>query len=372
MPSRFPPTSRRRPPRAPAPARRALVAELAIALPAALPVALEACGDAVDRAQRRVVIPAGVSMRVAADSMANAGVVRIPVLFRLYARWIRQDRAIKAGTYMVAPGASWNSILDDLVRGRGIVHTVTIPEGLPLAQALALMARDLRVSADSLNAAVRDTGLRRHLDIPTPTVEGYLFPDTYTYPDGTGAADIVADMVRAFERRWTPERSAAAVALGMSRHDVMTLASIVEKEAAREEERAVISAVYHNRLRKHMLLQADPTVQYALGRKPGRVLFRDLRVKSPYNTYRVKGLPPGPIAAPGEASIDAALHPADVPYLYFVARPDGRHVFSTTYRDHAVAVRGYREARSARRKQAAAKKASARRDALPVAPTPKP
>lgn len=323
-------------------------------------LALAACGDSVDRAPRRVVIPTGVSMRAAADSMANAGVVRFPFLFRRYTRWMKQDRAIKAGTYMVAPGATWNEIIDDLVRGRGIVHSVTIPEGLPLSQSLALMARELRVPAESLAAAVRDTALRRHLDVPTPTVEGYLFPDTYTYPDGTRAADIVNDMARAFEKRWTPERSAAAIALGMSRHDVLTMASIVEKEAAREEERAVISAVYHNRLRKNMLLQADPTVQYALGKKPGRVLFRDLRVKSPYNTYRVKGLPPGPIAAPGEASIDAALHPADVPYLYFVARPDGRHIFSTTYREHAVAVRQYREARTAREKRAAQKKAAAK------------
>ena len=351
---------------------------LAAALAAQL--ALAACGDAVDGApRRRVVIPPGVSMRAAADSIAKAGVVRTPALFRLYARWVKRDRAIKAGTYMLAPGASWNEIIDDLVRGRGIVHSVTIPEGLPLSRSLALMARDLRVTPGALDAAVRDTGLRRHLDVPTPTVEGYLFPDTYTYPDGTSAADIVADMARAFEKRWTPERAHAARALGMSRHDVMTLASIVEKEAAREEERAVISAVYHNRLRKHMLLQADPTVQYALGRKPGRVLFRDLRVKSPYNTYRVKGLPPGPIAAPGEASIDAALHPAQVPYLYFVARPDGRHVFSTTYREHALAVRRYREARSARTRRAAARKAAsatrrigATRDSLHASPTPKP
>ena len=354
-------------------AGRASAARLAILAAVAL---CAACGDSVDRAPRRVVIPSGVSMRAAADSMASADVVRFPAFFRLYARWIKRDRAIKAGTYMVAPGASWNAIMEDLVRGRGIVHTVTVPEGLPLAQSLPLMARELRLDPAALAAAVRDTGLRRRLDVPTPTVEGYLFPDTYTYPDGTEAADIVADMVRAFEKRWTAERSTAAVALGMSRHDVITLASIVEKEAAREEERAVISAVYHNRLRRHMLLQADPTVQYALGKKPGRVLFRDLRVNSPYNTYRVKGLPPGPIAAPGDASIDATLHPADVPYLYFVARADGRHVFSTTYREHAIAVRKYREARSARQRVAALKKAAAApgatRDSLALAPTPKP
>ena len=321
-------------------------------------VAVSACGDA-DRTPRRVVLPHNSSMRVAADSMASAGVVRFPRLFRLYARWVGRDRAIKPGTYMLAPGTGWGELIDDLVRGRGLVFTVTIPEGYALSQSIPLMARELHVPAESLEAAVRDDGLRRRLDIPTPTVEGYLFPDTYTYPDGTGASAIVGDMVRAFEKRWKPEWDARAAHLKMTRHDIVTLAAIIEKEAIRAEERAVISAVYHNRLKKGMLLQADPTVQYALGAHRSRVLYRDLRVKSPYNTYRVKGLPPGPIAAPRLASIEAALYPADVPYLYFVARPDGRHEFRTTFKEHAVAASAQRRARAARAARARATKAPA-------------
>ncbi len=332
---------------------------------------LAACGDAMDRAPRRIVIPPGASFRAATDSMAAGGVVRFPALFRLYARFLaKRDRAIRAGTYMLAPGASWNELIDDLVRGKGLVHTVTIREGLPLFESLPLLARELKVSADSLEEAVGDTSLRRRLDIPTPTVEGYLFPDTYTYPDGTDAFTIVADMVRAFEKAWTPALDSAAEAMHWSRHDVVTLASIIEKEAVKDEERPLISAVYHNRLRKGMPLQADPTVQYALGRKPGRVLFRDLRVSSPYNTYKVKGLPPGPIAAPGAKSLDAAVHPANVPYLYFVAGQDGRHEFNSTFAGHAKSVKAMHALRDAASKAKAARAAAA--DSLARAPTPPP
>ena len=364
------------------PGARRLAASL---LPACLLAAgmMAACGDAVDRAPRRVVVPPGASFRAAADSMAAGGVVAFPALFRLYARFFaKRDRAIRAGTYMLERGASWNEIIDDLVKGKGIVHTVTVPEGLPLREAIPLLARDLKVSADSLLVAVHDTTFRRRLDVPTPTIEGYLFPDTYTYPDGTDAFTIVADMVRAFEKHWTPEMNAAADAMHWSRHDVVTMASIVEKEARRDEERAIISAVYHNRLRKGMLLQADPTVQYALGRKPRRVLFRDLRVKSPYNTYKVKGLPPGPIAAPGTKSLEAALHPARVPYLYFVAHPDGHHEFRTTYAEHAKAVKAMHalrdakardaKARDAKVRDAAVRRAQPGPDSAASAPTPPP
>lgn len=319
-------------------------------------LALAACGDAVDRAPRRIVIPPGASFRAAAESISSAGVVRFPAGFRLYARFIaKRDRAIRAGTYLLAPGASWNEILDDLVEGKGLVHTVTIPEGFTLREALPLMARELKLPAESLAAAVADTTLRRRLDIPTATVEGYLFPDTYTYPDGAKASEVVFDMVRAFEKHWTPALDSAAEAMHWSRHDVVTMASIIEKEAVRDEERPIISAVYHNRLKKGMLLQADPTVQYALGKKPSRVLFKDLRVNSPYNTYRVKGLPPGPIAAPGAKSLEAAVAPAKVPYLYFVAHPDGHHEFRTTYAEHAKAVKemhALRDARDRERKAA--------------------
>lgn len=306
--------------------------------------AIAACGSS-SGAGARVVIPPGATMRVAAESLSSAGVVKFPRLFRLYARVTGRDRSVKPGTYLLAPTASWNSVVESLVRGRGLVFTVAIPEGWNVAEIAAAVARDLKVPAESLQAAVQDSALRRRLDVPTPTLEGYLFPATYTFPDGATAAEVTAAMVREFERRWKPEWTERLQALAMSRHDIVTLASIVELEARVPEERPIIAAVYHNRLKRGMALQADPTVQYALGRHVSRVLYRDLQVDSRYNTYRYRGLPPGPIASPGSASLEAALFPADVPFLYFVAHPDGHHEFRRTFREHTEAIRQMRALR---------------------------
>ena len=185
------------------------------------------------------------------------------------------------------------------------------------------------------------------LDVPTPTLEGYLFPDTYVFPDGTTPRAAVRVMVDRFQRVWQPDWNQRLQELAMSRNDVMALASIVEKEARLPEERLVISAVYHNRLKRRMPLQADPTVQYALGRHVDRVLYKDLEIASAYNTYKHPGLPPGPIASPGLPSIEAALYPANVPYLFFVATPDGHHEFRTTFSEHREAIGEIRKARRA-------------------------
>jgi UPF0755 protein len=187
--------------------------------------------------------------------------------------------------------------------------------------------------------------MRRRLDVPTPTLEGYLFPDTYSFPDGTTGRAAVTTMVRRFEQIWQPAWNARLEAMAMNRHDVMTLASIVEKEARLAPERPVIAAVYLNRLRTGMRLQADPTVQYALGAHVARVMYKDLAVESPYNTYKYAGLPPGPIASPGQASIIAALNPASVPYRYFVAHPDGHHEFHVDFASHSRAVAAVRRQR---------------------------
>jgi len=293
---------------------------------------------------QRVTIPKGATFRIAAESLAAHGLVRNARLFGIYANLRGRDRSMRYGTYMLARGATWNELLDDLRRGRGIVHTVTIPEGYDLAQIVPLLAEALDVSRDSLEMAVRDSSLRRELDIPTPTLEGYIFPDTYTFPDQVTALEAVTVMVHRFEQLWRPEWDSALDSLKLSRHDAVTLASIVEREVRRREEGPVVAAVYLNRLKSRMPLQADPTVTYALGKRPGRVYFRDLKVKSAYNTYRVLGLPPGPIGSPGLASLIAALHPAHVPYRFFVAHPDGHHEFRTTYREHLAAIRLVRSA----------------------------
>ena len=323
---------------------------LAPASLAGLAVVVAACGSRND-APARVTIPPGATMRAAAESLRGAGVLGSTQLFRFYAKMRRSDRGIKAGTYLIEPGSSWGSILASLREGRGIVNVFTIPEGFTLAQIEDLLITKLDLVGDSVQAAVTDTALLRRLDIPTPTVEGYLFPDTYFFPPGTTARGAVLAMVRRFEQRWRPEWTARLDSLTVSRHDVLTLASIVEREAKRPEERPVIAAVYWNRLRKGMLLQADPTVQYALPQYQRRLLNKHLGVKSPYNTYKYRGLPPGPIAAPGAASIQATLYPADVPFLYFVAHPDGHHEFRAKLEQHQEAVRIARRAWDAVRKQ---------------------
>jgi UPF0755 protein len=313
---------------------------------------LAACGGGEGTA--KVVIPPGATFAAAAESLAAAGVIGSPRLFRAYASATKRDRAIQAGTYRIPRDASYPQLLRDLTEGRGLVHTVTIPEGWSLAQIAGALARAIDVPAESVMVAAADTALRRALDVPTPTIEGYLFPETYTFTDGTTAREAVATMVRQFEEEWKPEWTARLQALAMSRHDVVTLASIVEKEARIAEERPVIAAVYHNRLRRGMLLQADPTVQYALGTHVDRVLYKHLEVDSRYNTYKYAGLPPGPIASPGAASLAATVSPADVPFLYFVATPDGHHEFRRTFAEHSEAIR------QIRRQARAAEGASAR------------
>jgi UPF0755 protein len=310
--------------------------------------ALLACGGPADGSPRRVVIPAGSSFRATTDSLVSARIISSPRLFRIYATIRRTDRGVKPGTYLLRPGTSWSAVLHSLNAGTGLVRSLTVPEGFALASIEPLIARTLNVPAESVAVAVRDTALLRRLDVPTPTLEGYLFPDTYQFSDGATARDAVEAMVDQFEERWNPEWDEQLRKLPMTRHAAVTLASIIEKEARLAEERPIISAVYHNRLRINMPLQADPTVQYARGTHASRVTYKDLEIKSAYNTYQRPGLPPGPIASPGQPSIEAAIFPADVPYRYFVAHPDGHHEFRVTFEEHKAARDKVRRAALAR------------------------
>ena len=316
---------------------------------------LSACGGNPRGAPVRVIIPPGASFQAASDSLHAHGLLNSPRLFRAYAKVKGQDRGIKAGTYLLQRGTSWADLLQALSAGKALAYTITIPEGWSLTQIAALLERTMHLHPDSIAVAMRDTALLRELDVPTPMLEGYLFPDTYVFPDGVSARHVVRTMVEQFKDSWDPDWDSRLEALKMTRHDVLTLASIVEKEARLAEERPVIAAVYHNRLRIGMALQADPTVQYAMGVHTNRVLFKHLKTASPYNTYRNPGLPPGPIASPGKAAIEATLNPADVPYLYFVAHPDGHHEFRSTFAEHTAAIR------EIRRKQRAAAPATPKR-----------
>lgn len=305
-------------------------------------VAALGCGGEPHGTPVRVIIPRHASFRTAADSLERAGIIDAPFAFRVYARVQRRDRNIQAGTYLIKPGMSWNDVIDALNGGDRAIDRVTIPEGYSIAQITPLLVRKLAVTEDSVDAAVRDSATRARLQVPTPTLEGYLFPDTYVFPPGTTARQAVEEMVNRFEREWQPANDAQLKTLGITRHAAVTMASIVEKEAKLAEERAVIAGVYYNRLSMGMPLQADPTVQYAIGHHVDRILYRDLTIDSPYNTYAHVGLPPGPIASPGGPSLRAALAPAKVPYLYFVAAQDGHHEFRTTLAEHAEAIQAIR------------------------------
>lgn len=329
-------------------------------------VAISAAGCAtMDDTTVELTIRPGSPFREVADSLHAHGVVTFPRLFGFYAARRGRDRSTRYGTYVIRRGASWEGILHALQTGEGIINRVTIPEGLPLWESLPIISEKLAIPLDSLEAAVRDPELLTRLGVPkgTSTVEGYLFPETYDFPSQVTARYVVEQMVARFEQRWSPAWDARLAELKMTRHQVVTLASIVEKEVRKGSERPTVAAVYLNRLKVRMALQADPTVQYAMKVRPGRVLYRHLTIDSPYNTYKYPGLPPGPIAAPGKASLEATLFPAKVPYRFFVAHPDGHHEFRTTYEEHLEAITFVREA--ARLDSLARLDSIARADSLP-------
>lgn len=290
----------------------------------------------------RLTIPRGASFREATDTLVARGLVRWGPWFTLVARIGGQDRSIKPGVYELAPGTSASELLRILNAGEILTVKVTIPEGFTVLDIAARLEGALGLPRDSVLALTRDTALRERFGVEAPTLEGYLAADTYTLPANVTAREAVVMMATQFASLWTDALAAQAQAQGLSRHAVVTLASIVEGEASVDDERPVIAAVYRNRLRIGMPLQADPTVQYAIqqatGRRKPRLLFADYAFPSPYNTYLIPELPPGPIGAPSQASLEAVLAPADVPYLYFVADGTGRHLFTHTHEEHVRAA----------------------------------
>lgn len=283
----------------------------------------------------RVVVEPGTPVRALGARLAEARVVRSSLLFELWLRARRDAGSIQAGTYEIPPGASLPRVIDMLVGGETLLATVTIPEGLRLEQQAGVAARGLGIDSAAFVASATDPLLADSLGVDAPTLEGYLFPETYRVDPSTSARELVRLMVGEFHRAFGEPWRIRADSLGRTVHEIVTLASIVEEEARVPEERVVIAGVFWNRLRAGMKLEADPTVQYALGSHRQRVLYRDLEVDSPYNTYLYPGLPPGPIASPGRASLEATLYPDSVPYLFFFATgEDGRHTFSETFAEH--------------------------------------
>lgn len=291
-----------------------------------------------------VEIEPGSSVVAIGRRLVDAGVVKDLRTFR-WAVWRGgATRRLQAGEYRFDRPLNARAVVDKIARGEVHLRPVTFPEGLTVRAMAALFERGGHGTADAFVAAASAVELVADLDPEAPDLEGYLFPDTYALPRGAPASRLVGLMVARFREAFDPALGEAAAARGLTVRQAVTLASLVEKETARADERALVSAVYHNRLRRRMLLQCDPTVIYALeqtGTFDGNLRRRDLSLDSPYNTYRYPGLPPGPIAAPGRAALEAAVHPAETDHLYFVSRNDGSHVFASTLREHNANVRKY-------------------------------
>lgn len=291
-----------------------------------------------------VDLPQGASAPEIGRRLVDAGVVRDTLTFRVALWQTGQARRLRAGEYRFDHPVAPLEVVDKIRRGDVYEHRVTFPEGLTIADMAPLFeARQLGPAA-SFTAAARDPSPVAAFDPEARDLEGYLFPETYSLPRGTAASRLVRLMVDRFAEAFPPELRQAAAARGLTVRQAVALASLVEKETARDDERPLVAAVYLNRLALKMPMQCDPTVIYALrkaGQYDGNLTREDLDFDSPYNTYRYPGLPPGPIGAPGRPSLEAAAKPAPVDYLYFVSRNDGSHVFASTLNEHNRNVQKY-------------------------------
>ena len=300
---------------------------------------LSACTAPPSRERIEVAIPPGSSLEAIAESLAVHGVIRYATAFSRYARMSRGTDSILPGVYFLER-KPLGELLQVLKRGPTLGKLV-VPEGAMLVEVARAAERALGMPPDSFVVAAQDAKLLKHVDARGGTLEGYLYPTAYYVPVEITPAELVSRMVHEFESRWRLEWTRRAKAMGFSRDELVTLASIVSGETREDDDRPLVASVYRNRLERGMRLQADPTVVYALGRRR-RLQNRDYRIDSPYNTYLIDGLPPHPISQPSMASIEAVLDHPPTDSLYFVAGAGGKHVFSNTDREHLAAIRKIR------------------------------
>ena len=296
---------------------------------------------------RSVRIESGTSVGAIAARLHKERVIRSPRFLRVLAVITGVSRSLTAGDHPFSGRMSAWDVLQELQVPRDITQSITIPEGLRKERVIEILGRELGLDKDRLTRLIDDPLFCKKLNVEARDLEGYLFPETYRVSVAAKEQQVLEILVNQFHRLFSEELRESARQIGMTVHEAVTMASIIEGEAQLDAERTTISAVYHNRLKKKMRLQADPTVQYALPDGPRRLFNKDYEFNSPYNTYRNRGLPPGPIQSPGAASLAAAVNPADVEYLYFVARGDGSHIFTKTAAEHAKAKR---ETQAARRR----------------------
>jgi len=290
-----------------------------------------------------IVISPGSTFQQVADLLDTAGLIRSRSAFLWLGRSQEAERKVQPGEYELNAAMSPDDILAKLLSGRVVLHSVTIPEGYTIEQIAEVLAGQGITDQSEFTKLARDTRFVKMLGVQAESVEGYLYPDTYRFPRPMAAKDIIKTMVDQLNRVVSDEWKDRAKELRLTVHEVLTLASVIEKETGAAEERPHIASVFHNRLKKGIPLQSDPTVIYGLPNFDGNLRKKDLSHPSPYNTYRWAGLPPGPIASPGAESIHAALYPSTTSDLYFVSKNDGTHHFSATLIQHNKAVEKYQK-----------------------------
>ncbi len=287
----------------------------------------------------------GESFSSVVDRLERVGVISHERIFTLWARLWALDKKIQWGLYRFVLPLAPIKVLDRMVLGKGHFRRLTIAEGLTLVEIAALVEREGLGSSERFLEEARNPEILARVGLQDVGAEGYLFPDTYHFSLSASERDIIKMIMDYFDERFTPAMEEQARRVGLNRHQVVTLASLIEKESGVDNERSIVSAVFHNRLRDRIPLQSDPTVIYGLKSFNGDLTRKHLRTPTPYNTYVIRGLPPGPISNPGLASLWAALYPADVSYLYFVSKNDGTHFFSETIGEHNQAVNRYQRRR---------------------------
>ena len=285
-------------------------------------------------------VKSGMTLKQVSQELFRQNLIRSANAFQAIALIQDKEKLIKVGEYYISPSMLPAEILQRITSGKTVLHSITIPEGYRITEIANLLEEKDLADKNIFLQQAKNVELLE--GIPTSSLEGYLFPDTYHFGKRTTEAAIINKMVETFkERALKQEFLKRAEDLGFSYHEIITLASLIEKETGKDSERKQISSVFHNRLKKNMLLETDPTVIYVIDIFDGNIRKRDLNIDSPYNTYRYKGLPPGPIANPGLKSIIAALYPATTSNLYFVSKQDGSHKFSATLNEHNRAVQKY-------------------------------
>lgn len=292
-------------------------------------------------AKKVVIIQPGHGLNATTEKLFKAGIIKNRLKFKLFAIIKGHDKNVQAGEYLLSASMPPVKILEILVNGKVNLHKITVVEGYNLHQIADIVARAGFASRTDFYAAATNASFVYEKGIDAKTFEGYLFPETYYFPKVVTPEKIISTMVDRFRSVFTAKWKKRAEELGFSIHQVVTLASIIEKETGAPFERPLISSVFHNRLKKGMRLEADPTVIYGIKNFNGNLTRKHLTTWSPYNTYKIKGLPIGPIACPGFKAIEAALYPDDTRFIFFVSKRDTTHKFTTNLKDHNKAIRKY-------------------------------